>query len=232
MANPRKGRKTGGLPQPAVDALAAGDLAARAQAIVDALPAQPVVTGADGALQFHPNGVIQALFASHPLELEALLEMDFPREDLAQFVQLLGMGCQAVADLGLLPAPPPQATEHPVHPFQPPVLDGFNRVCFRPNEVVRHLLKTGPLGLNDLVQREEATQPNWQQMAQLIGYSLDGFASLDAATDEACNWALAQWETRASRMAQVRSELLSQALDDALPAQDAHIGRTQGKPRL
>ena len=68
------------------------------------------------------------------------------------------------------------------HPIQPLVnVEGIVR--FKQNKIVRVLLDTGKLNLNDL-----AVMPfdgeDWEQFAQLIGYSLSGFSDLSYVTDE------------------------------------------------
>lgn len=68
-------------------------------------------------------------------------------------------------------------------PIQPVIKDEHGRERFLENRLVQHLLNKGGLDLNDLA-RVDATQEDRQQFAQLIGYSLDGFATLSYATDE------------------------------------------------
>jgi len=54
---------------------------------------------------------------------------------------------------------------------------------FVENRIVRKLLDTGPLDLNDLALME-FTQQERTQFAQLIGYSLSGFSELSYVDDE------------------------------------------------
>jgi hypothetical protein len=64
-------------------------------------------------------------------------------------------------------------------------LDVDGRARFQSNLIVRHLLDTHPdLDLNALIVREEFTQADWEQFAQLIGYSLNGFGELSYVSDE------------------------------------------------
>lgn len=68
------------------------------------------------------------------------------------------------------------------HPMQPIVLvDGIAR--FKDNRLVRFLIDQ--YGLNQLHMRcSDATQDDWNQLAQLIGYSVSGFGDLSYADHE------------------------------------------------
>jgi hypothetical protein len=68
-------------------------------------------------------------------------------------------------------------------PDQPVVWDkGVLR--FKQNRIVRLLLDTGKLNLNDL-SRMEFEQEDWEQFYQLIGYSLGGYDELSMVSDAA-----------------------------------------------
>ncbi len=64
-----------------------------------------------------------------------------------------------------------------LHPQQPMVVDKEGTVRFRGNAIVRTLLDTGKLNLNDLASMP-FSQEDHIQLAQLIGYSVDGFGEL------------------------------------------------------
>lgn len=76
-------------------------------------------------------------------------------------------------------------TEKPItiHPIQPLAKDADGVVRFKLNTIVQFLLESGPFDLNDLAGRGFPTE-DWRQFAQLIGYSLDGFATLSYADDD------------------------------------------------
>jgi len=75
------------------------------------------------------------------------------------------------------------------HPIQPLQYDDEGVLRFRANAIVRHLVDWGREhghGLNEIAMMEFSNQ-DWQQLAQLIGYSLDGYGDLsyvDEATYE------------------------------------------------
>lgn len=63
------------------------------------------------------------------------------------------------------------------HPIQPLVDDGDGVLRFKSNAIVKALLDTGKLTMNDLAVLN-FTDEDREQFAQLIGYSVDGFGSL------------------------------------------------------
>jgi hypothetical protein len=67
-------------------------------------------------------------------------------------------------------------------PIQPLVNDN-GIVRFRANSIVAFLLDAGPFDMNQLA-RMHFTPEDREQFAQLIGYSLSGFAELDYVSDE------------------------------------------------
>lgn len=73
--------------------------------------------------------------------------------------------------------------QQPRHPLQPLALDDHGTLRFHPNAIVRHLLDHGGINLNDLA-RMEFSQEDWEQFAQLIGYSLSGFGELSYVRNE------------------------------------------------
>lgn len=69
-------------------------------------------------------------------------------------------------------------------PMQPVViLDGVPR--FQQNALVRYLLSVAQdkgLGLTHMAQLPNIPQEDWNQLAQLIGYSVEGYAELRYAS--------------------------------------------------
>ena len=64
------------------------------------------------------------------------------------------------------------------HPMQPLLFDAHGVLRFKANKIVQHLLSTHPsVNLNTLA-RQPFTDDDRLQFAQLIGYSLSGYASL------------------------------------------------------
>ena len=73
------------------------------------------------------------------------------------------------------------------HPNQPIVIDPHGVARFMENKLVRMLLdhgtKTG-MGLNELAvlsSEHGVSRNDWQQLAQLIGYSVNGYGDLSYA---------------------------------------------------
>lgn len=70
------------------------------------------------------------------------------------------------------------------NPMQPLVKVG-DVVRFRANAIVCHLLDHGGIDLNRLAfMRDQFSQDDWEQFAQLIGYSLCGYHELSYVSDE------------------------------------------------
>ena len=70
-------------------------------------------------------------------------------------------------------------------PMQPLVRDEQGVPRFQKNRLVRYLLDAGGIDLNQLsifAQAAEVTKQERMQLAQLIGYSVDGFADLSYST--------------------------------------------------
>lgn len=68
-------------------------------------------------------------------------------------------------------------------PIQPIERDSQGTVRFRVNKIVRFLLDNGEFDLNDLARRDFPDE-DWEQFAQLIGYSVSGFGDLSYARQE------------------------------------------------
>lgn len=78
--------------------------------------------------------------------------------------------------------------------MQPLIKDEQGVQRFQANTLVRALLDHGQatgLGLNELCVKFHPSEhkADWQQLAQLIGYSLGGYGSLSYVDDEAYNTA-------------------------------------------
>lgn len=68
------------------------------------------------------------------------------------------------------------------HPIQPLQLDDKGVLRFKENAIVRHLLDNGGIDLNKLACLDFTCEDR-EQFAQLIGYSLSGYADLGYVTD-------------------------------------------------
>jgi len=82
----------------------------------------------------------------------------------------------------------PEAPAESRHPLQPLVEDARGTVRFKANAIIVHLTRDK---LNDLASMDFSTEDR-EQLAQLIGYSLGGFAELSYVTDETYDRAAAQ----------------------------------------
>jgi hypothetical protein len=69
------------------------------------------------------------------------------------------------------------------HPIQPLIKDIHGRLRFKENRIVTFLLENGWYDMNSLA-KEDFSQEDREQFAQLIGYSLDGFGTLSYVSDE------------------------------------------------
>lgn len=69
------------------------------------------------------------------------------------------------------------------HPIQPTEKDKSGVLRFKKNAIVEYILNNGGLDLNDLACKN-FSQEDREQFAQLIGYSLCGFADLSYASEE------------------------------------------------
>jgi len=72
------------------------------------------------------------------------------------------------------------------HPVQPVMKDSFGTLRFKKNEIVCFLLDHGPFDMNKLACLP-FSQEDYEQFAQLIGYSLSGFGDLSYVSDETHN---------------------------------------------
>ena len=69
------------------------------------------------------------------------------------------------------------------HPIQQIFKDSHGTLRFRENKIVQYLLDNGGIDLNRLGVTDFDNDDR-EQFAQLIGYSLSGFADLSYVTDE------------------------------------------------
>lgn len=74
-------------------------------------------------------------------------------------------------------------------PLQPIYTDSSGVIRFQANKVVNYLLKHGGLDLNKLAVASELSdcKEDWEQFAQLIGYSISGFGELSYVSDQTYN---------------------------------------------
>ena len=68
-------------------------------------------------------------------------------------------------------------------PIQPIEKDNSGHYRFVPNKIVKYLLDEGPFILSDLACLDFSDE-DWEQFAQLIGYSLGGFGELSYVSDD------------------------------------------------
>ncbi len=77
------------------------------------------------------------------------------------------------------------------HPIQPLYVHDDDVLRFKRNALVCHLMDHGKAhgcGLNELASMgDHFTREDWEQFAQLIGYSLSGFGELSYVSDETYN---------------------------------------------
>ena len=73
-----------------------------------------------------------------------------------------------------------------MHPLQPIYLDEHGTPRFRKNNIVDFLLENGGYSLNELATKGFSNE-DWEQFAQLIGYSISGFGELNYVSDRAFN---------------------------------------------
>lgn len=83
----------------------------------------------------------------------------------------------------------PKAPKPARHPIQPVEMgkNGVDR--FKSNSIVRRLMEHGQktgLSLNELAG-EGFSNSDWEQFAQLIGYSVSGWSGLSYVSEDACS---------------------------------------------
>ena len=105
------------------------------------------------------------------------------------------------------------AMPRPVHPIQPLVTDPSGAVRFHANAIVVHLLDKGGIDMNALAVLPFSAEDR-QQFAQLIGYSLEGYAELSYVSDDAYAAAADMAERGCSSM-EARARVAEAALAEA-----------------
>lgn len=90
------------------------------------------------------------------------------------------------------------------HPVQPVIQDQHGVHRFKRNRIVEFLLDSSKFDLNDLSTMGFPDE-DWEQFAQLIGYSVSGACDLSYVSDRVANRGLR------------RSEKLSKHLDKVTP---------------
>lgn len=97
------------------------------------------------------------------------------------------------------------------HPIQPTYTDGHGAVRFKANAIVQYLLEAGPFDLN-ILSEKDFSREDWEQFAQLIGYSLSGFGSLSYVRSDTYDAAVQMAEDHTGE-AQARINALEATLD-------------------
>ena len=97
------------------------------------------------------------------------------------------------------------------NPIQPLERDKHGVIRFKENAIVRTLLDTGKLNLNDLAVMKFSKE-DWEQFAQLIGYSLSGYGDLSYVSDETWNAADKMFKTGVTEL-EARNEALREELE-------------------
>lgn len=124
------------------------------------------------------------------------------------------------------------STTEALHPMQPLYIDDQGVIRFRPNKLIQHLQKIGRISLNETAALGFPAEDE-QQLAQLIGYSIDGYGSLSYVDDEAweradaARAALAATSAPAERPAtpEVEAERFIQAAISNSPKPLQELGR-------
>lgn len=70
------------------------------------------------------------------------------------------------------------------HPIQPLARDADGTLRFKENSIVRHLLDSHPTHDMNTLAAMVFSRDDWQQFAQLIGYSLSGYGELRSYVDD------------------------------------------------
>ncbi len=147
-------------------------------------PEQPIERLADKSLRYRRNEIVVGLYAVKH-QTEEQLRALFSKEDWEQLRQLLGGSVE----------PPANPAFRKRHPVQPIVWDG-NVVRFKRNNLVSHLLDSSSFDLNFWCRRVrcygENSKADYEQLMQLIGYSVSGAADIPEVSNRVLNIAQAQ----------------------------------------
>lgn len=77
------------------------------------------------------------------------------------------------------------------HPMQPIVRDEEGRLRFKANNIITYFAWHGIIDINDIksldFSRYGVTDEDRMQLAQLLGYTVDGYCELSYVSDESCN---------------------------------------------
>ncbi len=165
-------------------------------------PQQPIFRDKDNYLRYRGNGIVTYLLKEGPFTLAHLMHEVIANkqssEDLLQLQQLIGSRVDG----------PAKATRAKRHPIQPIVWDG-NVVRFKKNHLVCYLLDNGPIDLNFICRRvrcgnaREFKEADYEQLMQLIGYSVSGAADVPEVSN------------RVLKIARLQVEALIAARDNA-----------------
>lgn len=86
--------------------------------------------------------------------------------------------------------------EHLNHPIQPLHIAKDGCVRFKPNLIIKYLVDQKIIKLNDLADMGCFADEDWEQLAQLMGYSHSGFGSLSYVSDRVYEAALDEYQNR------------------------------------
>lgn len=78
------------------------------------------------------------------------------------------------------------------HPVQPVVMDDHGVHRYKENAIVSYLLDKLPDGLNTLAMMNVFSDEDFEQLAQLIGYSVSGANDLNFVSDRVAEVGLAR----------------------------------------
>ncbi len=95
------------------------------------------------------------------------------------------------------------------HPIQPLETDEAGTLRFKENKIIRWLLDTGKLDLNEIAMQGFPVEDQ-EQLAQLIGYSLNGFGELSYVGDDTYDTACKMLNEGSEK--QARLEMLEEKL--------------------
>lgn len=94
------------------------------------------------------------------------------------------------------------------HPVQPVYRDKIGTIRFHPNKIIQFLIDTHPDQqiLNTLARMRMFDDDDRTQLAQLIGYSTNGFGELDYVSDET-------WDSVSDLVEELQENEAAQGLD-------------------
>jgi hypothetical protein len=166
---------------------------------VGGLAAQPIAASAASI-----EGLTDAQIAAFSAEWsKSVGHYDFERNDFYGMIRAIEREVIATQS-----AKQGAAVPSDQHPVQPLANDEHGRLRFKRNSIVDFLANGR---LNELASMD-FPQADWEQLAQLIGYSLDGFGTLSYVTDETYERAAAQVAAPTSH-AQVLAAGLAKSID-------------------